>query len=359
MSEWRECKLGNVAEFKNGKSRPTTFLNGQFPIYGGNGILGHTSTFNCQAATVIIGRVGAYCGSVFFENKPIWVSDNALYTIPKNNIDIKYLYYLLKNMRLNYQAEGSSHPLLTQTLLESLDIVTTDSLPEQQAIAAVLSSLDDKIDLLHKQNKTLEAMAETIWRKMFIEDADPGWEKGKLGNEMNITMGQSPPGDTYNEEKQGMVFFQGRAEFGFRFPKTRLYCTNPKRLAQKEDTLVSVRAPVGDINMAYEDCCIGRGLASVMHKKSYKSYAFYKMHSLKDNFDSFEQQGTVFGSIGKDDFNNIDTFIPPECCVKRFEQIVNPLDRKIFINYTQSYTLTRLRDILLPKLMSGEVRVKV
>ncbi len=111
--------------------------------------------------------------------------------------------------------------------------------------------------------------------------------------------------------------------------------------------------------MAYEDCCIGRGLASVIHKKCYKSYTFYKMHSLKYEFYSFEQQGTVFGSIGKDDFNNIDTFIPPECCVNKFEQIVNPLDRKIFNNYAQSCTLSRLRDLLLPKLMSGNVRVKV
>ena len=356
---WKECRLGDVAEFKNGKSRPSEIVNGTIPIYGGNGILGYTDTFNYQGETVIVGRVGAYCGSVFFENKPIWVSDNALYTIPKNETDAKFLYYLLKNMGLNSQAEGSSHPLLTQTLLNSLDVFVTDSLPEQRAIAGVLSSLDDKIDLLHRQNKTLEGMAESLWRKMFVEEADPAWKKGKLGDEMDITMGQSPPGNTYNEENQGMLFFQGRAEFGFRFPEARLSCTEPKRFAKRYDTLVSVRAPVGDINMASEECCIGRGLAAVRHKRDYTSYTFYKIRSLKDDFDSFEQQGTVFGSIGKDDFNGIDILIPSEKAIEQFELTARPVDKKIFTNSIQIRTLSRLRDTLLPKLMSGEMRVKV
>jgi len=223
----------------------------------------------------------------------------------------------------------------------------------------VLSSLDDKIDLLHRQNKTLEGMAEALWRQMFVEEADPGWKKGKLGDEMDITMGQSPPGHTYNEENQGMLFFQGRAEFGFRFPEARLYCTEPKRFAKQYDTLVSVRAPVGDINMASEECCIGRGLAAVKHKKGFVSYTFYKIRSLKDDFDSFEQQGTVFGSIGKDDFNGIDTIIPDKRIVQQFDTMAKPLDDKIFMNSIQIRTLSRLRDTLLPKLMSGEVRVKL
>jgi len=153
------------------------------------------------------------------------------------------------------------------------------------------------------------------------------------------------------------VFFQGRAEFDFRFPQTRLYCTEPKRFAKKGDTLVSVRAPVGDINMAYEDCCIGRGLASVRHKRDDTSYTFYKVRSLKDDFDSFEQQGTVFGAIGKDDFNNIDTLIPSERAIQEFEHTAKPIDDKIFANSIQIRTLSRLRDALLPKLVSGEIRV--
>ena len=176
-SGWKEYKLGDKAEFKNGKSRPSETETGTIPIYGGNGILGYTDMANCQGETVVIGRVGAYCGSVFYENKAIWVSDNALYTTPKNNTDIKFLYYFLKNMDLNSQAEGSSHPLPTQTLLNSLSIAIPDSLPEQRVIAAVLSSLDDKIDLLHRQNKTLEGMAEAVYTHFFIDRRKVSWKE--------------------------------------------------------------------------------------------------------------------------------------------------------------------------------------
>lgn len=276
----------------------------------------------------------------------------------------QYLFYFFKSAVGQHELLQNEAQVGVPSIsnpLTSLKSVTVPAppLPEQRAIAGVLSSLDDKIDLLHRQNKTLEAMAETLWRKMFAEDSDPNWEKGELGDEMNITMGQSPPGNTYNEQGQGVVFFQGRAEFEFRFPHTRLYCTEPKRFAKKGDTLVSVRAPVGDINVAFEDCCIGRGLAAIRHKRDYPSYTLYKIRSLKDDFDSFEQQGTVFGSIGKDDFNNIDTFLPSNKYLIEFEQIAKPLDDKIYTNSIQTNTLSHLRDMLIPKLMTGEVRVKL
>jgi len=232
----------------------------------------------------------------------------------KEITDNDFVFYLSRSEEVRSFAEQnfdgtSGRQRVPKSTFDNLAILLPP-LPEQRAIAGVLSSLDDKIDLLRRQNKTLEGMAEALWRKMFVEEADPGWKKGKLGDEMDITMGQSPPGNTYNEENQGMLFFQGRAEFGFRFPEARLYCIEPKRFAKRCDTLVSVRAPVGDINMASEECCIGRGLAAVKHKKEFVSYTFYKIRSLRDDFDSFEQQGTVFGSIGKDDFNGIDTIIP-------------------------------------------------
>jgi predicted nucleotidyltransferase len=166
--EWRECKLGDAIKFGNGKSRPSS--DGANPIYGGNGILGYTAETNYEDETIIIGRVGAYCGATYYENRPIWVSDNALSAKPKNSNNAKYLYFLLKNMSLNQYAQGSSHPLLTQTLLNSIDIEIATDPNQQKVIAAVLSSLDDKIDLLHRQNKTLEAMAETLFKQWFVEE---------------------------------------------------------------------------------------------------------------------------------------------------------------------------------------------
>ena len=223
------------------------------------------------------------------------------------------------------------------------------------------NSFDDKIELLQAQNKTLEELAQTIFTEWFgkykVGDELPeGWRDGKLGEEFEILMGQSPNGESYNTDKKGVVFFQGRAEFTERFPKNRLYTTEPKRLADKFDVLVSVRAPVGDINLASEICCIGRGLAAVKSKN--KSYAFYKLKFLKSKFDLFEGEGTVFGSINKDSFNNIEVVIPPLKTIIEFEVLVQIIDDKIFHNHQQIQTLTKTRDELLPKLMSGEIRVK-
>jgi type I restriction enzyme S subunit len=160
-------------------------------------------------------------------------------------------------------------------------------------------------------------------------------------------MGQSPKGTSYNEEENGTLFFQGRSEFTNRFPVKRLYTTEPKRMAEKLDVLVSVRAPVGDVNIAYENCCIGRGLSAV--KSSYKSYALYKIKSLKPNFDLFESEGTVFGSINKNSFSNIEVIIPSKSKIQEFENIVVLIDEKIYNNATQIQTLKQTRDTLLPK----------
>ena len=175
MSEWKEYKLGEVIQFGNGKVRPKSV--GAIPVYGGNGVLDYVNESNYQNETVVIGRVGAYCGAVYYENRPIWVSDNALAAKPKEKFHAKFLYYYLKNLDLNNFAEGSSHPLVTQSLLNSIDISITDDRIEQANIASILSSLDDKIDLLQRQNKTLERLAETLFRQWFVEEAEESWEE--------------------------------------------------------------------------------------------------------------------------------------------------------------------------------------
>ncbi len=182
------------------------------------------------------------------------------------------------------------------------------------------------------------------------------WRVGKLEDEFNILMGQSPAGSSYNENQQGFIFYQGRTDFGFRFPTVRLYTTEPKRIAEKFDVLVSVRAPVGDINVAFEKCCIGRGLSAV--KSKYKSYCLYKLKSYRKTFDIFETEGTVFGSLNKENFNKLVNIIPNNTIISQFENITYFLDQRVFLNTKQIQTLTKTRDELLPKLMSGQLRVK-
>jgi type I restriction enzyme S subunit len=211
-------------------------------------------------------------------------------------------------------------------------------------------------------SETLEAMAGALFRSWFvdfdpvrakIEGRDPslpkpladlfparlvpsglgeipeGWEVGCVDDAFALTMGQSPPGTTYNETGDGIPFYQGRADFQFRFPERRVYCTAPTRLAKEGDTLISVRAPVGDINMASEDCAIGRGLAAARHKSGARSYTYYFMHGLGDVFNRFEAEGTVFGSISKKDFHAIGCVLAPQETVEAFEQLCGPMDNGI------------------------------
>jgi type I restriction enzyme S subunit len=182
-----------------------------------------------------------------------------------------------------------------------------------------------------------------------------GWGVKPLSDSFDVRMGQSPPGTTYNENGEGIPFFQGRTDFGFRYPSIRVYCTAPTRFAEAGDTLVSVRAPVGDINLTREKCCIGRGVAAVRHKTGSRSFTYYQMLSFKDIFALFESEGTVFGSIAKTDFNSIECITPPKKIVKKFEEIVFPIDQMIENNEQLSRTLTQIRDALLPKLMNGEI----
>lgn len=196
-----------------------------------------------------------------------------------------------------------------------------------------------------------------IYAHVITEKADASWAKGILSDIASITMGQSPKGDTYNENGVGTVFFQGRAEFGFRFPTRRLYTTDPKRMAKANDVLMSVRAPVGDLNVAYEDCCIGRGLGAIHSKNDHQSFVLYTMFALRDQLDIFNGEGTVFGSINRDALNSMPIIIPPHTVIDEFESIVAPMDAAIRNNYEENCRLQVMRDSLLPKLMSGELDV--
>lgn len=178
-----------------------------------------------------------------------------------------------------------------------------------------------------------------------------------LSDIADITMGQSPKGDTYNEDGNGEVFYQGRAEFGDRYPTRRLYTTEPKRMAEPNSVLMSVRAPVGDINVAYERCCIGRGLCSVNSKDGHSSFVLYTMYSLKKEFDVYNGEGTVFGSINRDSMNGMKISIPKQEVIDEFEKIVAPIDSNIRVNYEENCRLIKMRDAMLPKLMSGEIDV--
>lgn len=275
--------------------------------------------------------------------------------------DKDYLYYLVCNPEVREPAiksmVGSSGRQRVQTdVVKNLEI-DVPPLVEQEKIGSFLKAFDDKIALNDRINNNLEQQAQAIYQQMFIDNARSDWAEGTLSDIADITMGQSPSGSSYNEDGTGTIFFQGRAEFGFRFPSVRLYTTEPKRMARSNDTLMSVRAPVGDLNVAHMDCCIGRGLAAIHSKSHHQSFVLYTMFSLKKQLDVFNGEGTVFGSINRNSLNDMPILIPSDDILDEFERIVAPMDLTIRNNYDENCRLQDIRDTLLPRLMSGELDV--
>lgn len=272
-----------------------------------------------------------------------------------------FLFYLLKYLKSHFiqiasnkQTTGLGHVTIADLKRMSVVIPNKDI---QNKVVAFIKPIDDQIQVNNEINKNLEEQAQAIYSKMFIEEANPNWPTGKLSDIANITMGQSPKGDTYNEHGIGTVFFQGRAEFGFRFPQRRLYTTDPKRMAQVNDVLLSVRAPVGDLNVAFEPCCIGRGLSAIHSKDNHQSFVLYTVFSLRHKLDMFNGEGTVFGSINRDSLNSMEIILPPMEVVDQFENTVSPMDFTIRNNFKEISQLEKIRDNLLPLLLSGELDV--
>ena len=299
--------------------------------------------------------------------KKIWLAKNegacsndVLIFRAKESYYHDFLYYNLANDAFFEYAmktsKGTKMPRGDKTAIKQYDIYDFDY-RTQQKLTKLLRLLDDKIELNRQINTNLEQQAQAIFKEMFIDNGLKNVKKGMLQDIAEITMGLSPDGSSYNEKQLGIIFFQGRAEFGDRFPKIRQYTSQPKRMAMRNDILMSVRAPVGDINIAHHDCCIGRGLASIRSKYNHQSFLFYTMLNLKKYLDRFNSEGTVFGAISKDALNTIPIDIPSEGKIKHFEQIASPIDTCILNNYKEICCLESLRDTLLPKLMSGEIDV--
>jgi len=423
--EWRNVRLGDVAAIIVGQSPPGTTYNekGQgLPFF--QGVKDFSNRYPQKRMYCTAPKKIAEPGDILFSVRaPIGEINRAaerccigrgLAAIRgSNKFDTDFIEYVLRYLRHEWsvlEGEGAVFGNAKKSDLENLVIPWPDR-SERHAIAHILGTLDDKIELLRRMNETLEAMARALFKSWFV-DFDPvidnalevgnpipdelqekaerrlalgdkrkplpehirrlfparfvdselgpipdGWRVGTVGEEFDVTMGQSPPGSTYNESGVGLPFYQGRRDFGFRFPSPRIYCSAPTRIANPGDTLVTVRAPVGAINMAIEKCCIGRGVAAIRHKTRARSYTYYAMHNLVEQFRQYEAEGTVFGSITKSDFEALKILVPNPAVVQVFEKIVSPLDQTIESLARQISTLAGLRDTLLPKLISGKIRL--
>lgn len=311
-------------------------------------------------------------------------------------LDPRFCAYFLRSPatrdRLSQYGSGTGIQNLNQRTLAALPI----KLPHielQREIANVLASLDDKIEQNRRTSRALERLARAIFRAWFVDfepvkakadgatsfpsmpqpifDALPttftdseigpipeGWEVNPLDEGIHLTMGQSPPSEVYNEDGQGLPFHQGVKDYGFRFPTHRVYCTVDARLAEQGDVLLSVRAPVGRINVADRRLVLGRGLAGLRHRDHFQSFLLYQLyHSFAE--EDAVGDGTIYKAVTKKFLSKMPTLSPAKPIVEGFDTLVRPFDELVATSETESRKLAGLRDYLLPKLLSGQVRVEV
>lgn len=161
--------LGDFVEFKNGRSSPDRSDSGAFAVYGSNGEIGKADVTNAPAGTLVVGRVGSYCGSVHYSPQKCWVTDNAIVGSSRSQKDSRFWFYKLASLDLNKYRAGSGQPLLNQQILNSIQVSVPASEENRFQIAKALAAFDDKIDLNRRINQTLEAMAQAIFKSWFVD----------------------------------------------------------------------------------------------------------------------------------------------------------------------------------------------
>ena len=313
---------------------------------------------------IVFARTGASTGRNYFydgsDGTFVYAGFLIKFSLDPQKVNPVYIKYYCQSTQyrnwIKSFSTGSTRGNINAQTLGNMDI-PLPSREQQDFIVRVLSPIDEKIKLNQKINDNLQQQAKSLYEEMFLNNPDADMVSGTLSDIAKITMGQSPSGSSYNEESVGEIFYQGRAEFGFRFPTRRLFTTEPKRMAEPGDVLLSVRAPVGDLNVAYEKCCIGRGLGAIHSKTGDSSFMLYTMFALKPQLDVFNGEGTVFGSINRDGLSNLPVNIPSAEEIAKFEATVRPMDNLIRTNHEEICRLQSIRDSLLPKLMSGEIDV--
>lgn len=375
MEEWKEYKLGEITHMKNGKKRPHN--NGVFPVYGGNGIMDYSDTYNAENA-IIVGRVGAYCGCVYKCDGKCWVSDNAISVSAKEIVDIHFLYYLMTSLDFHHHHIGGAQPLMTQDIIGDFT-VSIPPMPVQHHIAQILKSLDDKIEMNRRINDNLEQQAQALFKSWFV-DFEPfrdqpfveselgmipkGWSVTVLEELCSfISRGLTPKYDESSDElilgqtcvRNNIVTLDNARKHK---PKQRT-----EKWVQQWDTLINSTGvgSLGRVGIVYFDM---DNVAIDSHITVARPKSALVRHYVGRNLLSrqLEIENMAIGSTGqtelpKDRVKSMPIILPDDTTLTRFNAIVEPMAHQLYRNIEESRRLASLRDILLPRLMSGELKV--
>lgn len=389
-NEWKEVKIDSIAKVVGGGTPKTSrpeFWNGNIPWLTPRDLTGYSKVYILKGERSITeeGLKGSSAkllpaGSVLLSSRApigyIAIAENEICTnqgfkslvVKKDKANNLFIYYWLKSNvdYLKSNGTGTTFSEISGSVLKELDILLPP-LPEQKAIAEVLSSLDDKIDLLNRQNKTLEEMAETLFRQWFIEEADERWEERPLSYFGKIICGKTP-------SKKRKDYYGGNVPF-IKIPDMHdttyiLHTTdslseqgNSSQLNKglpPKSICVSCIATVGLVAMNTIESHTNQQINSIIpYKDEYRFYIYLKMKESNSLLHSMASGGTATLNLNTSNFSKMKITLPPYVNLLKFKNHVESIFDKILFNQLQINQLTNLRDTLLPKLMCGDVRIKI
>ena len=371
-----EVRLEEVIDFFNGKAPPKS-KQGKFPVYGSNGQIGWTNEFN-HGAGVIIGRVGAYCGSVEICEGKFWASDNTIVVKPKNEHNLTYLYYRLRSMPLRSYAGGAAQPLLTQGTLKAIRTRIADQ-SSQSAIASTLSSYDDLIEINRRRIVLLERAARELYREWFvrlrfrghkhakiIDGVPDGWERKKIAN-MCATVGGGTPSTKVSEYWNGSISWVVPSDVT-KSDSLVLLDTERKitekglressaKIVPAETILMTSRASVGFFALMDFEVCTNQGFINIIpYEDELRMYLLFNLMNRVAEIRS-NAKGTTYPEISKGRFRGMDIVVPSKIFLVEFAKVSIDVIRQVRYLKRSILQLETARDLLLPRLMTGEVAV--
>lgn len=345
-------KLGEVAKIRYGKDHKK-LDDGNIPVYGSGGIMRYVDTALYDKKSVLIPRKGSL-GNLFFANKPFWTVDTLFYTeIDENILMPEFLFYKLKMFNLASMNVGSAVPSLTTAILNALEL-DIPSFEVQSQIVNILKAFDERISLNKQINHHLLEQARLLYKNL-ISSNDTKYQN--LSDIARITMGQSPKGETYNDDKIGLPLLNGATDFRNSISPSK-WTSDPRKIARPGEYVFGVRATIGLTTKIFKEYAIGRGTGSA--KPISNIFDEYLFFALEDLFDYYANlgSGTVYINISKSDFDSFKVILPiKDQFLVDLHKTVQPLFNLIFNNNAEIQKLSELRDCLLPKLLSGEISI--
>jgi restriction endonuclease S subunit len=348
-SDFVNTTLRALLTFSNGRSSPVREDNLSFPVYGSNGIIGNANEANAAANTIVIGRVGSYCGSLYFSRRQCWVTDNAIRATARDDNDPRFLFYLMTALDLNGLRAGSGQPLLNQEILNRIP-VNVPQPKDQRSIGHILGTLDEKIELNRRMSETLEAMTQALFKSWFIDTTDnglpQGWRVERLGNVADLNWGDTSVTKASYTDK-GFAAYSASGRDGYLpyydFDRTGIVVS-------------AIGANAGASWMVLGKwSCIKNTLRFWATAADVSTeYLFYATRGKN----KWPMRGSAQPFIAQGDARAMEVVVPANELARRFGEITQPIHLKIKANEEEARTLAALRDSLLPKLLSGEVRVR-